>query len=66
MNLAAELSRVEGASSKNVAANEVHVEAAGKGSNSHKLVVVLEREPEQQEAKADAASPIKGQGRSKR
>jgi hypothetical protein len=58
VNLAAELSRSEGGKSENGVANEVHVEAAGKGSSSHKLVVVLEREPDQQEAKTDAASSI--------
>jgi hypothetical protein len=66
VNLAAELSRSEGAGSKNGTANEVHIEAAGKGSSSHKLVVVLEREPDQQEAKKDAASSIKAKSPDKR
>jgi hypothetical protein len=66
VNLAAELSRTEEAGNKGGVVNEVHVEAAGKGSSSHKLVVVLEREPDRQEAKTDAASSIKAQSRGKR
>ena len=65
VNLAAELSHKEGAENKSGMVNEVHVEAAGKGSSSHRLVVVLEREPDKQEAKTDAASSTKAQGRGK-
>ena len=61
VNLAAELSRTEEGGNK-----EVKVEASGKGSSSHRLVVVLEREPDQQEAKADAASSTKAQSHGKR
>jgi hypothetical protein len=60
VNLAAELARTETGTTQtgttSGVATEVHVEATGKGSNSHKLVVVLEREPDRQEAKTDAAS----------
>lgn len=61
VNLAAELSRTEEGGNK-----EVKVEASGKGSSSHRLVVVLEREPDHEETKTDAAASTKSQSRGKR